>query len=73
MVILQACLEPRKDVSMLRGIKGGIGWNILPSLMQLFAFLAAILNQKLEDTFEECVVNQLLKPMAIVVENMLLK
>ena len=29
----------RKDFSMLHGIKGGIGWNILSSLMQLFAFL----------------------------------
>ena len=29
--------------------QGGIGWNILSSLLQLFAFLAAILNLKLEE------------------------
>ena len=58
---------------MLRGIRGGIGWNILSSLMQRFAILATILNIKLEETFEECVVNQLLQPMAIVIRHMLLK
>ena len=55
-LILLACSKPRKDASMLRGIRGE---NILSSLMQLFAFLAAILNLKLEETFEECVANQL--------------
>ena len=45
-----------------------MGWNVLSSLMQLFAFLATILNLKLEETFEECVVNQLLQPMAIELE-----
>ena len=58
---------------MLRDIRGGIGWNILSSLMQLFVFLVAILNPKLEETFEECVVNQLLQPMAIVIGSTLLK
>ena len=53
---------------MLHGIRGGIGWNILSSLMQLFVFLAAISNLKLEETFKECVVNQLLQPMAIKLE-----
>ena len=57
---------------MLRGIRGGIDWNILLSLMQRFAILAAIVNAKLEETFEECVVNQLLQPMAIVIGSMLL-
>ena len=57
---------------MLLGIRGGIDWNILSSLMQRFAFLAAILNLKLEETFEECVVNQLLQPIAIVIGSMLL-
>ena len=52
---------------------GGIDWNILSSLLQLFAFLAAILNLKLEKTFEECVVNQLSQPMAMVIGSMLLK
>ena len=52
---------------------GGIGWNILSSFLQLFAFFAAILNLKLEGTFEECVVNQLLQPMAIAIGSMLLK
>ena len=42
------------------GIRGGIGWNILSSLAQLFAFLAAILNLKPEETFEKCAVNQLI-------------
>ena len=58
---------------MLPGIRGGIGSNILSSLMQLFAFLAAILYLKLDETFEECVVNQLLQPMVIVIGTMLLK
>ena len=58
---------------MLRGIRGGFDWNILLSLMQLFAFLAAILNLKLEETFKECIVNQLLQSMAIVIGTMLLK
>ena len=58
---------------MLRGIRGGIGWNIVSSLMQLFAFPAAIWNLKLDETFEECDVNQLLQPMAIVIGSMLLK
>ena len=58
---------------MLRGIRSGIGWNILSSLLQLFAFLAAILHVKLEETFEECVVNQLLQPIAIAIGSMLLK
>ena len=31
-------LRPRKDASMLRGIRGGIGLDILSSLMQLLAF-----------------------------------
>ena len=66
-LILQACLGPRKDASMLRGIRGGIGWNILSSLMQLFAFLAAILNLKLEETFKECVENELLQPIVIII------
>ena len=57
----------RKDALMLLGIRGGIGWNILSSLMQRFTFLAAILNLKLEETFEECVVNQLLQQIAIVI------
>ena len=70
---LQACLRSRKDALILRGIKGGIGWNILSSLMRLFAFLAAILNLKLEESFEERVVNQLLLPMVIVIGSMLLK
>ena len=64
---------PNKDASMLRGISGGIGWNILSNLMQLFAFLAAIFNQKLQETFEKCVVNQLLQPMATVIGSMLPK
>ena len=63
----------KKDASMLRGIKGGISWNILTSLMQRFAILAAILNEKPEKTFEECVVNQLLQSMAIGIGSMLLK
>ena len=50
---------------MLRGIRGEIGWNILTSLMQRFAILAAILNLKLEETFEESVVNQLLQPLRL--------
>ena len=58
---------------MLRVIRGGNGWNILSSLMQLFAFLAAILNLKLENTFKEGVVNQLLQPMAVVIGSMPLK
>ena len=59
---------------MLSGIGGRIGWNILSSLMPLFAFFAAILNlKKLEKTFEECVVNKLLQPMAIVIRSILLK
>ena len=58
---------------MLFGIRGGIGWDILSSLMQLFAFLAAIWNLKLDETFEECDVNQLLQPMAIVIRSMLPK
>ena len=72
-LILQACLGPRKDAWMLRGIRGGVGWNILSSLMQHFAFVVAIFNLKLENTFEECVVNELLQPMAIVIGSMLLK
>ena len=55
---LQARLGLKKDASMLRDIRDGIGWNILSRLMRLFAFLAVILNQKLEETFEECIVNQ---------------
>ena len=43
----------------------GIGWNILSSLMQRFAILAAILNVKLEETFEEWVLNQLLQPILL--------
>ena len=43
----------KKDASMLRGITGGIGWNILSNLMQRFAALAAIFNVKLEETCEE--------------------
>ena len=58
---------------MLRGIRGGISWNILSSLMQLFAFIAAIWNPKLKDAFVVCVVNQLLPPIAIEIESMLLK
>ena len=65
--------EAKKHASMLRGIRDGIDWNILSSLMQLFAFLAAIFNLKLEKAFEECVVNQFLQPMANVIGNMLLK
>ena len=38
---------------MLRGITGGIGWNILSNLMQRFAALAAIFNVRLEETCEE--------------------
>ena len=72
-LILQACLGSRTDASMLRGTRGGIGWNILSSLMQLFAFLAAILNVKLEEAFEDCAVNQLLQSMAILTGSMLLK
>ena len=64
---------PRKNASMLRGIRGGNGWNILSSLMQFVAFLAAILSLKLEETLEECVVNQLLQPIVIVIGSMLLK
>ena len=41
--------------------------------MQLFAFLAAILHLKLDDTFEECVVNQLSQSMTIVIGSKLLK
>ena len=70
---LPDCLGPKKDASMLRGIRGGIGWNILSSLMQRFAILAAILNVKLEETFEECVMNQLLQPIWLAIGNMLLK
>ena len=40
---------------MLRGFRGGDGWNILSSLKQLFAFLASNLNLRLEETFEGCV------------------
>ena len=58
---------------MLSGIRGGISWNILSSLMQLFVFLAAILNLELEEIFKECVANQLLHLMAIVIGSMLLK
>ena len=58
---------------MLHRILGEIGWNILSSLMQLFASFAAILNQKLEETFEKWVVNQLLQPMAIIIGSRLLK
>ena len=72
-LILQACLEPRKDASMLCGIRSGVGWNILSSLVQLFAFLTANLNLKLEETFEGSVVDQLLQQMAIVIGIMLLK
>ena len=64
---------PRKNASMLRDIRGGNGWNILSSLMQFVAFLAAILSLKLEETLEECVVNQLLQPIVIVIGSMLLK
>ena len=39
--------------------------------MQLFTFLAAILNLKVKETFEKCIVNQLLQPMAIVIGSML--
>ena len=66
-------MGPRKDASMLHGIRGGIDWNILSSLMKLFAFLAAILNLKLEQTFVDCVLNQILQPMAMVIGSMLLK
>ena len=45
-LILKACSVPKKDASMLRGIRGGNGLNILSSLMQRFAILAAILNVK---------------------------
>ena len=45
----------------------------MSSLMQLFAFFAAILILKLEETFEECAVNQLLQPTAIAIGSMLLK
>ena len=42
--------------------------------MQLLVFLAATLNLlQLEETFEECVVNQLLQRMAIEIGSMLLK
>ena len=58
---------------MLRGIRGEIGWNILSSLMQQLAILVTILNVKLEKTFEEWVVNQLLQPVTIVIGRMLLK
>ena len=63
----------KKKCSVLRGIRGGIGWDILLSLMQLFAFLSAILNLKLKESFVGCVVNQLLLPMIIVIKSMLLK
>ena len=63
----------KRCFSMLRGIRGGIGWNILSSLVQLFAFLATILNLLLEETFEECVVSQLLQPMAFVIGSMQVK
>ena len=66
-------MTPTKDTSMLCVARGRIDQNILSSLMQLFAFLAAILKLKLEETFEECVVNQLIQSMAIVIGNMLLK
>ena len=39
-------VEAKKDALMLHDIRGGIGWNILSSLMQRFAILAAILNVK---------------------------
>ena len=42
-------------------------------LVAVFVFLATILNLKLEETFEKCVVNQLLQPMALVIGSMLLK
>ena len=58
---------------MLRDIRSEIGWNVLSSVIQLFAFLAAILTRKLMETFEECVVNKLLQPMAIVIRSKLLK
>ena len=72
-LIVQAGLGPRKRASMLRGIRVEIGWNILSSLVQLFAFFAAHLNLKLEETFQECAVNQLLQPMAIAIRSMPLK
>ena len=53
----------KECASVLHDIRGGIGWNILSSVRQRFAILAALLNVKLEETFEECVVNQLLQPM----------
>ena len=41
--------------------------------MQFFAFLAAILNVKLEVIFKKCVENQPLQPMVSVVRSMMLK
>ena len=63
---------PKKDASLLRGIRVGIG-IFCQVLMQRFAIFAAIMNAKLEETFEECVVNQFLQPMAIAIGRMLLK
>ena len=66
MLIPQARLGSRENAS----------WDWLEysvCLMQLFAFLAVIFNLKFEETFEECVVNQLLQPMAIVIGSRLLK
>ena len=45
-------MGPKKDASMLRGIRGGIGWNILSSLMQRFAILAANFECKAGGEFQ---------------------
>ena len=57
----------------LRGIRSGIGWNILSTLMQLFAFLAAILIESWRKLSRKSVVNQLLQRMGIVIGSILLK
>ena len=43
MLTLQAYLGSRKDTSILHGITGEIGWNILSDLIKLIALLVTLL------------------------------
>ena len=56
-LILQACLGPRKDALMLRGIISGIALEYFVKFDAVFCFPCRNFESKLEEAFEECVVN----------------
>ena len=59
--MLQCCVLTEVE---LVGIFCQVGCSFFP-------FLAAILNLKLEETFEECALDQLLQPMAVIIGSIL--